>query len=178
MTTSEYLGTPETVQPRELAYGVLHVAESPVVSHQRIARDLTIVLALHVREHGLGEVLPAPMDVILDHENDLVVQPDLLFVAAGRNHIVSDRIYGAPDLVVEILSPNPRVGRLHEKIEWFARYGVKECWLVDLDQRQIAVLTFDEGQVVGRSLSKGAESVRSTILPDLGLRAVDLFGYQ
>ncbi len=112
MTTIEYLQTPETVLPRELAFGVLRVADSPVVRHQRVVRDLTIALTAFARAHRLGEVLPAPMDVILDHDANLVVQPDLLFVSAERSEIVADRIYGAPDLVVEVLSPQLAGGRV------------------------------------------------------------------
>src|SRR5258708_24121320 len=140
MTTADYLDTPETVLPRELAFGVLRVADSPVVRHQRVVRDLTIALTEHARAHRLGEVLPAPMDVIPDREANLVVQPDIVFVSAARGEIVDDRIHGAPDLVVEVLSPHPRIGRLHEKVEWFARYGVKECWLVDLAREELAGL--------------------------------------
>ena len=178
MTTAEYLSTPETVLPRELAFGVLRVAESPVVRHQRVVRDLTIALTAFARDHRLGEVLPAPMDVILDGDANLVVQPDVLFIAAARQDIVSDRIHGTPDLVVEVLSPNPRIGRLHEKIEWFARYGVKECWLVDLTRRQIAVLAFEGGQVAGRGLFSDGERIASAVLPGLELTPYDLFGYE
>src|SRR5438067_1156981 len=157
MATMEYLETRETLKPRELAFGVLRVADSPVVVHQRVVRDLTIALTRFTRDHRLGEILPAPMDVILDREANLVVQPDILFVSAERADIVSDRIYGTPDLVVEVLSPRPRIGELHEKIEWFARYGVKECWLVHLSRRQVAVLEFTGGRIVGRGLFSGSE---------------------
>lgn len=177
MTIAEYLDTPETVLPRELAFGVLRVADSPVVRHQRVVRDLTIALTACACEHRLGEVLPAPMDVILDRERDLVVQPDIVFVSAAREAIVSDRIYGAPDLVVEVLSPHPRIGRLHEQVEWFARYGVKECWLVDLALRQVAVLTFDEGRIAGRGLFSDTQVIASAVMPACRLRPYDLFGY-
>src|SRR5205085_12639934 len=129
--------------------------DSPIVVHQRVVRDLTIALTAFVRDHRLGEILPAPMDVILDSDANLVVQPDILFVSTERAGIVSDRIHGTPDLVIEVLSPNPRIGLLHQKIEWFARYGVKECWLVDLLRRQVAVLGFDGGRVAGRGLFSG-----------------------
>ena len=111
MTTDEYFATPETVLPAELAYGVLRVADSPVVRHQRVVRDLTIALTAFARDRQLGEVLPAPMDVVLDRDAALVVQPDILFVSHDRDHIVTDRVHGAPDLVVEVLSPHPRIGR-------------------------------------------------------------------
>ena len=178
MTTIEYLATPETVLPRELAFGVMRVADSPVVVHQRVVRDLTIALTAFTRDRRLGAILPAPMDVVLDREANLVVQPDIVFVAAGRNEIVSDRIHGTPDLVVEVLSPNPRIGRLHEKIEWFARYGVKECWLVDLSRRQVAVLAFEGGRIAGRDLFSDTDWIMSGVLPGLRLRPFDLFGYQ
>lgn len=177
MTTFEYLQTPETVLPSELEFGVLRVAESPGVGHQRVVRDLTIALAAFTRERGLGEVLPAPMDVILDRDAHLVVQPDIVFVSAERAEIVSDRINGAPDLAIEVLSPNPRVGRLHEKVEWFARYGVRECWLIDQPRRQVAVLTFEAGRVAGRGLFGGGDKIVSAVLPDLSLSASDIFGY-
>lgn len=178
MTTIEYLETPETVLPRELAFGVLRVADSPVVGHQRVVRDLTIALTACAREHRLGEVLPAPMDVILDRDADLIVQPDILFVAAERAGIVSDRIDGAPDLVVEVLSPHPRIGRVHEKIEWFARYGVRECWLVDLSRRQVAVLTLAGGRIAARGLFEGIDRIVSASMPALRLTPSDIFGYQ
>jgi len=154
------------------------VAESPVVRHQRVVRDLTIALTVFTRERRLGEVLPAPMDVILDREANLVVQPDIVFVSAERAEIVSDRIDGAPDLAVEVLSPHPRIGDLHERIGWFARYAVKECWLVDLQRRQVAVLTLDAGRIAGRGLFGGHERLVSAVLPGLSLAPSDLFGYQ
>ena len=177
MTTAEYLQTPETVLPRELAYGVLRVAESPTANHQRIVRDLTMVLHAHARERYLGEVLPAPMDVILDVEAALVVQPDILFVSRERAGIVSDRVHGAPDLVVEVLSPRPRIGQLHERVEWFARYGVRELWLVDLPKRALVVLTFENGSTSSRALVSGPNAIPSTVLPDLSITAGDVFGY-
>jgi Uma2 family endonuclease len=148
-----------------------------VVRHQRVVRDLTIALTVFTRDRRLGEVLPAPMDVILDREANLVVQPDVVFVSAERADIVSDRIYGAPDLAIEVLSPHPRIGDLHERIGWFARYGVKECWLADLQRRQVAVLRLDQGRIAERGLFGSDEQLVSAVLPGLRLSAFDLFGY-
>ncbi len=175
MTTREYFETPETVQPAELAYGVLYVRESPGVGHQRVVRDLTVALDRFARDHQLGEVLPAPMDVVLDQDADLVVQPDVLFVSAARRRIIERKVMAAPDLVVEVLSPNPRIGRLAEKVSWYARYGVRECWLVHLELRQIAVLTLDDGRVVNRALFEDGQAIESAIFGGLRLTPSELF---
>lgn len=177
MTTTEYLETPETVEPRELAYGVLRVAESPTLYHQRVVRDVTVALHAFVREHRLGEVVPAPIDVILDHDAALVVQPDVLFVSAERAHIMGERLTAAPDLVVEVLSPHPRIGRLEERVGWFANYGVRECWLVDLKRREVVVLAFANGLVAERTLLIGPQPIVSAVLPGLRLSPADLLGY-
>jgi Uma2 family endonuclease len=173
MTTLEYLETPETVEPRELAFGVLRVAESPTLYHQRVVRDVTVALDAFVREHRLGEVVPAPMDVILDYDAALVVQPDVLFVASERSHVMSDRVTGAPDLVVEMLSPHPRIGRLDERVSWFAKYGVRECWLIDLSRRELALLCFADGVVAQRTLLTGGQRIPSAVLPGLQLTPAD-----
>jgi Uma2 family endonuclease len=176
MTTLEYLNTPETVLPRELAYGVLRVAEAPTLFHQRVVRDVTVALHTFVREHRLGEVVPAPIDVILDHDAALVVQPDVLFVSSERSHIMGERLVAAPDLVVEVLSPHPRIGRLEERVGWFGKYGVRECWLVDLKRREFVLLAFADGLVAERTLLIGHQRITSAVLPGLHLTPAALLG--
>ena len=177
MTTAEYFQTPETVLPRELAHGVLRVADSPTTAHQRVVRDLLLVLAPFVRQQQLGEVLCAPMDVVLDYDADLVVQPDLLFISGGRAHIVADRVHGPPDLVVEVLSPHPRLGVLDERIGWFARYGVREVWLASIPAKEVVVLTLADGGVAARRLFRGPERVASPLFPGLELTSLEIFGW-
>lgn len=177
MTTHEYLNTPETVLPRELAFGVLRVADAPCASHQRVVLEFLLAMAPFVRARHLGEVLPAPIDVILDADAALVVQPDLVFVSTGRSHIVGDRIDGAPDLVVEVLSPHPRIGSVEERVGWFARCGVRECWLAHLVERRLAVLSLETGRVGDRAVSFDREPIRSTVLPELHLTPFQVFGF-
>lgn len=177
MTTNEYLATPETVLPAELAFGVMRVAEAPVVRHQRVVRDLTIRLTSFTQERGLGEVLPAPTDVVLDRVQHLVVQPDVLFVASARREIIEDHVEGPPDLVIEVLSPRARIGMVEEKVTWYARYGVRECWLVDLNRRQLGVLACAGGSVVARTQFGAEEYVTSGVLPDLRLRPAEVLGW-
>lgn len=167
MTLSEYFATPETKTPQELIYGVLRAADAPFTSHQSAVGDFHLALAPHVRERGLGEVWLSPIDVILDadRQRPLVVQPDLLFVSNERQHIVAERIWGAPDMVLEVLSPHPRIGRLEERIEWFARYGVRECWLHQQAERQVVILCFVNGRVAQRRVFDFQTAIRSDVFP-------------
>lgn len=177
MTTSEYFQTPETVLPRELAFGVLHVAEAPTAAHQRVVRDLTILLTLYAREQGLGEVLPSPIDVVLDYDAALVVQPDIVFVARERAHIVGERIDGAPELAIEVLSPRARVGDLNVRLGWFAKYGVRECWIIDLAHRRVASVALERDGVARHHLVAPNQSIPSRVLPDLPIRPLDFLHY-
>lgn len=177
MTTAEYLQTPETVLPRELAHGVLRVADSPTASHQRVVGELFLALSPFVRSRRLGEVLLAPMDVVLDFDADLVVQPDLLFISTERGHVITDRVYGAPDMVVEVLSPKPRIGVLDERIGWFAKYGVRECWLANVPTKQIVVLTLRQGGIAARTLFEGSQPIQSELFEGLELAPLQLFGW-
>jgi Uma2 family endonuclease len=165
MTTEQYLATPESLLPSELAYGVLRVAEAPAVPHQRLVGRLYLAMVPFVEERQLGEVLLAPTDVVLDHDRDLVVQPDLVFVSRERADIVLDHVTGAPDLAVEILSPHPRVGDLNERVGWFAKYGVRECWIAHIPKRQYAILTLGRAGVVDRHLCEGGVPAPSAVLP-------------
>jgi Uma2 family endonuclease len=117
------------------------------------------------------------MDVILDAAEGLVVQPDVLFVSSARQDIVMDRVYGAPDLVAEVLSPHPRIGRLDERVGWFARYGVRECWLIDQEQHAVAVLTLRTNGVARRTLHRGGNLIESTVLPGLPLSPLGVLGW-
>jgi Uma2 family endonuclease len=166
MTTAEYLRTPESLVPTELIYGKLRVAESPLPRHQAVVLDLVMALNAHVQERTLGRVWIAPLDVILDAERALIVQPDLFFISNERSHILLDRVRGAPDLVIEVLSPHPRVGKLGERIGWFQEYGVKECWLIHQLEFRVEVLNFTGTNVIERASFDNRTAIQSRVLPD------------
>jgi Uma2 family endonuclease len=140
-------------------------AEAPLPPHQRAVGRLYRALDDYVSQAGLGEVWLSPIDVILDRVRHVIVQPDLCFISHARAHIVADRVRGAPDLVVEVLSPHPRIGQLHERLLWFAAYGVGESWVVDLAERRVDVLTFADGRIHRRCLFDGATPIGSVALP-------------
>jgi len=169
LTTEKYLRTPETVLPQELIYGVIRAAEAPLPRHQAAVADFFRALDAHVRERQLGDVWLSPIDVILDEARALVLQPDLLFISNERRDILTDRIRGAPDMVIEVLSPNPRIGSLNERIGWFAEYGVRECWLLHQLERRLEIVQCARGAISERESFDDNTAIRSLVLPDFRL---------
>jgi len=166
LTTSEYLQTAESLRVQELIYGTVHVAESPSPRHQDLLLEMAVLLRVFVGQHRLGTIWIAPLDVILDPKRALIVQPDLFFISNRRHDIITDRIWGAPDLVLEVMSPNPRIGDLQDRLRWFSEYGVRECWLVHQLTREIEVLQLANAGVMSRRTYRGFEPIESTVLPD------------
>jgi Uma2 family endonuclease len=124
---ADYLGLPD--EPRcELLYGRLFVMSAPTARHQHVVLRIARTLADCADRHG-DQALVSPIDVVLaDHS---VVQPDVIYVSAARSSIVRDRVEGAPDLVVEVLSPGTARRDLGEKLRVYAEAGVAEYWIVD-----------------------------------------------
>ncbi len=166
MTVEDYFKTPETVLPMELAYGVLRVADAPAPRHQSAVARFFLALDAHVSSRTLGRVWLSPLDVVLDANKALIVQPDLFFISNEREWIVMDRVRGAPDLVVEVLSPRPRIGRTAERLGWFAKYGVRECWLFHQDRRVLTVTQFENGGSREQRVFGMTEPIRSAVLPE------------
>jgi Uma2 family endonuclease len=177
MTVLEYRATPETVKPQELIFGALRVADSPAPIHQAAVAAMFLALHGHVSVRRLGTVWLAPLDVILDLERALIVQPDLFFIEDGGAAMVSDKVIGPPDLVIEVLSPRPRIGELDERLEWFAAYGVRECWLVHHLTRRLDVVTFGERRVRSRRTFGEGERIQSGVLPEFDQNLVSILGF-
>src|SRR6188474_2657910 len=156
LTTAEYLQTAESLRVQEL----------PHFRHQNLLLELAVLMRVFVGQHKLGVVCIAPQDVILDPARALILQPDLMFISKQRQEIISDHIWGAPDLVVEVMSPHPRIGKLDERIRHFAQYGVKECWLVHQLSREIEVLRLQEFGDGNRRAFRGVQAIESAVLPE------------
>ena len=137
-TVNDYMSTPGGKR-YQLLDGEMILAPSPVTRHQTILRRLSRAIEDFVAENGLGQVWFAPLEVVLsDHD---VAQPDILFVPSSRSEIVAElNIQGAPDLVVEILSPSTAIHGRGYKQSLYGSHGVRENWLVDPDAETVEVL--------------------------------------
>lgn len=157
----------------EVIGGELVMAPGPGSDHQAISRDLEFLLLRFVRERKLGEVFDAPLDVILDEDN--VFQPDLLFVAAANLAIVRKAgVFGAPDLVVEVLSSSTAENDRYHKRDAYERSGVKEYWLVDPENRTIEVLANGPGGFELHSFGAPDGTARSRILQGFEVAVKDV----
>jgi Uma2 family endonuclease len=169
-TVDEYFAFPESNRPMELVYGYVHEPAMPTFGHEAILLRLAELLRGHVREHKLGEVCRA--DVVLDRDSALVVQPDLFFISTERLGIVSDRVWGAPDLVIEILSPGTEHRDRTLKLAWYRRYGVKEYWIVVPRDRRVEII---DGSTQATKSFSGDQAIRSSVLPSLVLTVAACF---
>ena len=156
----------------ELIDGELVIMPSPKVIHQRLILGLAWILQ-RLEGTGLGELFVAPLDVILSDFD--VVQPDIIFVSNARAHIIDDYIRGAPDLVVEILSPSTADYDRTVKRELYERYGVPEYWLVDPYAKTVTILRLSaDGYNVHAVYGEG-DALSSPTLAGFSLNLSELF---
>ncbi len=141
-TYADYLNAPEDKR-YELLDGDLVALSSPEELHQSVSIWLGAKLVQFAVENRLGRIYHAPFDVVLSDMD--VVQPDLIFVSNERTDIItSANIQGAPDLVVEILSPSTAARDKTFKRSLYARHGIAEYWMVDLTEKTITILRLGE----------------------------------
>ncbi len=142
--------------PYQLIDGELVMSPSPTRAHQAVLLRLALMLQRFVVENSLGEVYVAPFDVKLSETE--VYQPDLLFISANRLAVITEQhVNGAPDLVVEILSPATGYYDLTKKRRVYEASGVKEYWIVDPTEHTVEVLENVGGtyETVAKAHQKG-----------------------
>jgi Uma2 family endonuclease len=137
MSYDLYRLLPDDGKRYELIDGeLIMMTPAPTPQHQRILKQLGFQLSAFVETNGLGEVFIAPVDIVL--EDHTVVEPDILFVSRERRGIVGEEaIHGAPDVVVEILSPSSFYHDLRRKMGLYSQFGVQEYWIVDPEKQAI-----------------------------------------
>jgi len=173
LTYDDLLQTPEDGKRYEIIAGELYVSASPGWAHQEVSGELYDTIKRHVRRHQLGKVYYAPVDVRLSPHD--IVEPDLLFIRQDRLHIYKDRgaVQGAPELVVEIISPSSRRIDPGAKKQLYARSGIPEYWLVDPATRQFQLFILLDGRYEEVPAIDGRLS--SAILPGLVIDLAALF---
>ncbi len=173
LTYEDYRKTPED-ERYELLDGELVMAATPNIAHQRVRGRLGRRLAGFVEEKDLGEIFRAPTDVVLSDTD--VVQPDLLFVSKDRSDIITaDNVQGAPDLVVEVLSPTTARRDWRDKLDLYSKHGVREFWLVDPQTEIVWVLLPNEGGLEVANIYVEGDTLASPTLEGFTLGLDEIF---
>ena len=172
LTYDDYCRTPDD-ERYELLNGELMMVPAPNMRHQRILLTLGRELDRFTEQHGLGKVYVAPCDVVLS-DND-VVQPDVLFVSRAHEHRITEKnVQGAPDLVIEILSPSTAEKDLGRKYELYDSGGVLEYWIVDPAAGTVAVHRRQDGRLEPAGTFGRGESVATAVLEGLAIEVEEI----
>jgi Uma2 family endonuclease len=173
-TYADLEAMPESLQRIEIIDGDLVMSPSAhALHHQTVVSNFHDLLRAYVRSRRLGLVLTAPCDVVLTERR--VVQPDVLFVRKDRIGIVEKAVFGAPDLVVEVLSPgNARLDRT-KKFKFYEEAGVPECWIVDPKKSAVEVFALEpDGYTLHDTAAQGG-TAHSRLLPGFAVEVDPLF---
>jgi Uma2 family endonuclease len=160
----------------EIIDGELLVTPSPTVRHQAVLRELVWAVESHLREHPLGTLFFAPLDVVFADDN--VVEPDLLYLSKARaERMTKMNIQGAPDLVVEVLSESTRRTDEIRKRKLFERYDVLEYWIVDPELDTVKVFRRKEARFerVDELSLESNDTLTTPLLPGFELPLARIF---
>ena len=137
-TYDDFVQFPDDGKRHEIIDGEHYVTPSPNTKHQAVSANLLFSIHAYLRQHPIGHVFSAPFDVVLSNFD--VVEPDLLYVSRERLTVLTKaHVRGAPDLVVEILSPGTRRTDERTKLNLYERFGVGEYWVVDPERDAVLV---------------------------------------
>lgn len=175
-TYEDYLRLPEDGNRYEVIRGFLYVSPAPLPEHQYAAFELAARLRGFVRENGCGIVYTAPLDVVLPVGIASPVQPDVMFFRKGNEPRRGTIFEGVPDLIAEALSPKTSRRDRTVKLEAYRDAGVSEYWLLDPDERTVAVYVLERGKGYAERVRGGVgDEAWSSILPGFRVNVSDLF---
>ena len=177
MTVADLDALPDDDGKRyELIEGELFVSCAPGLPHQLVLHKLQLRIGNYLEANPIGIVAPGPGAVFSNYD---AVIPDLVFVSNERlNSVIqNDRFIAAPDLVIEIVSPGSenRARDLKAKRRLYGRYGVKEYWVVDGENRSVLVFRLTGQGLEEVSLLRNDDQFSSPLLPGLELNLSDIF---
>jgi Uma2 family endonuclease len=175
LTYEDYVLIPRDRKRHEIIDGKHYATTVPWVGHQDIVTRLVVRLGSYVEAHPIGELLTAPVDVILSPHD--IVKPDLLFISNERSSIIGEKnIQGAPDLTIEIHSGSSRRIDRGAKKRAYERWGVLEYWMLDPKRKEAEVWERSaKGLLRQRALLSVEDVLATPLLPGLEIPLAEIF---
>ena len=172
-TYEDYAKLPEGA-PYQLIGGELIMTPAPTPYHQYISGNIYSILKEFVEKNNLGQLYYSPIDVYFEETE--TYQPDIIFISKERLDIIKEtKIEGAPDLVIEILSPATAYYDLRKKFKIYEKHGVKEYWIVDPEEKSIEIYQNQEGKFKLIQMAKEKDTVNSSLFKDFELNLEKIF---
>lgn len=171
-TEEDYYNLPETVRA-ELINGQFYYMAAPSRIHQKILSALHILIGNYIRERaGSCEIYPAPFAVKLFHDKETIVEPDISVICDPKK-LTESGCSGAPDWVIEIVSPGTSSHDYVRKLNLYANAGVREYWIVNPKNKTVFVYFFEQNAFDVRSYTF-QDKIQVNIYPDLSIDFVEL----
>ncbi len=173
-TYADYLKLPNDGIRYEIINGELYMSPAPTVGHQRTLRELLFALMSFLKKKPLGEVFPAPTDVILSDIN--VLQPDIVLILREKYDILTrENIQGAPDLVIEVLSRGTRRRDRNQKLRQYEKFGVQEYWMAEEESKTVEVWRKRGNKFVFQACLNLNEEITTPLLPGFKVKLTKIF---
>jgi Uma2 family endonuclease len=175
-TYMDYAAMPDDGKRYEVLKGVLYMSPAPTPDHQSISVRLVAFLFQFVEVAGVGRVFHAPTDVELAPGD--IVQPDVfVLLNTSLEQIGEKRVFGGPDLVVEILSPSTMSDDLYGKRDAYERAQVPEYWIVSPGERVVEFFVLENGVYRSLGAFQGDDVLPTRIVPDWSVPVEKFFAF-
>jgi Uma2 family endonuclease len=173
-SVSTFLGRYNRAGQYELVFGKVRPAVYLSERHAPVVKRLHEALESHLAEDNRGTVLAGRIDLVLDRKHGIVLHPPLVVVLEkNRNRLrTRTQVWGAPDVVLEVLTRATARRTRHTRIRWYREWGVRECWLLDTRTNRFEVL----GQLQDAPhIFSGEQTIVSSALPEFRPSVDSLF---
>jgi Uma2 family endonuclease len=172
-TYEDYAKLPEGA-PYQLIGGKLVMTPAPIPYHQEVSAKLEFKIYEYIQKNKLGKMYHSPIDVYFEETE--VYQPDIIFISRERLDIVKEnKIEGAPDLVIEILSPTTAYYDLKHKKFIYGKHGVREYWVVDIIDKTVDIYENSGNELILIESVKGDGKIKSKVISGLEIELSEIF---
>lgn len=175
-TYEDYLELPDDGNRYELIDGELYMSTTPTPNHQFIADNFLVALSNYLKKNPIGKVVSAPLEVFFSETN--LAQPDVMFISKARLNIIKPaQVKGAPDLVIEVLSPSTEKRDRTVKLKMYARFGVLEYWLPKEKTATVEIFRLLDGELVPVVRLGKSDVLTSPLFPGLEIPLDEIFNF-